>query len=162
MICRTLNPIATAALVVIAQTSLQAMAQTPAPAEPASTESGVAAENPAGQLKAVTVTAERRVANIQKTSIAMEAIGGAEIAEQGLSSGADILKDVANVEVQGAARGNVIAMRGIGSDLPPGMGESAVSTNYDGVYNFRAEAASLGFFDLSRVEVLRGPQAGAG
>lgn len=158
MICRTLNPIATAALVVIAQTSLQAMAQTPAPAEPASTESGVAAENPAGQLKAVTVTAERRVANIQKTSIAMEAIGGAEIAEQGLSSGADILKDVANVEVQGAARGNVIAMRGIGSDLPPGMGESAVSTNYDGVYNFRAEAASLGFFDLSRVEVLRGPQ----
>jgi iron complex outermembrane receptor protein len=158
MICRKLNPIAAAALVVIAQTSLQAMAQTPAPAEPAGTESGVVAENPAGQLKAVTVTAERRVANIQKTAIAMEVVGGADITEQGLSSGSEILKNVSNVEVQGAARGNVIAMRGVGSDLPPGMGESAVSTNYDGVYNFRAEMSTLGFFDLARVEVLRGPQ----
>ena len=85
-------------------------------------------------------------------------VGGTEIAQQGLSSGSEILKNVSNVEVQGAARGNVIAIRGIGSDLPPGMGESAVSTNYDGVYNFRAEMSTLGFFDLERVEVLRGPQ----
>ena len=104
------------------------------------------------------MTAERRSANIQKTAISMQAVTGSEITQQGLSSGTEILKNVSNVEVQGAARGNVIAMRGIGSDLPPGMGESAVSTNYDGVYNFRAEMSTLGFFDLERVEVLRGPQ----
>jgi iron complex outermembrane receptor protein len=60
--------------------------------------------------------------------------------------------------VQGARKGFVIAIRGFGSDLPPGIGESAVSTNFDGVYNFRAEAGTFGYYDLERVEVLRGPQ----
>ena len=115
-------------------------------------------ESPKGELQTVTVTAERKAKSIQKTSIALEAVPGTDIAEQGLSSGAEILKNVANVEVQGAARGSMIAIRGIGSDLPPGMGESAVSTNYDGTYNFRAEMTTLGLFDLDRVEVLRGPQ----
>ncbi|MDT7836986.1 TonB-dependent receptor [Aquabacterium sp. OR-4] len=111
-----------------------------------------------GQLQSVIVTAERRAANAQKTSIAMQVVTGAEIAQQGLSSGAELLKNAASVEVQGAARGNIVAMRGVGSDMPPGMGESAVSTNYDGIYSFRAETTTLGFFDLDRVEVLRGPQ----
>jgi len=126
------------------------MGQAAAPAAPETDQ--------AGKLQTITVTAERKVKSIQKTAIAVEAVSGAEIAEQGLSSAPEILKNVANVEVQGAARGNVIAIRGVGSDLPPGMGESAVSTNYDGVYNFRAEMGTLGFFDLDRVEVLRGPQ----
>jgi iron complex outermembrane recepter protein len=110
------------------------------------------------KLDIVTVTAERRAANVQKTSISMDVVSAADIAEQGLSSGSEILKNIANLEVQGAARGNIISIRGVGSDMPPGMGESAVSTNYDGVYNFRAEMNTLGFFDLERVEVLRGPQ----
>ncbi|MCK6435119.1 MAG: Plug domain-containing protein, partial [Aquabacterium sp.] len=101
---------------------------------------------PKGELQTVTVTAERKAKSIQKTSIALEAVSGTDIAEQGLSSGAEILKNVANVEIQGAARGSMIAIRGIGSDLPPGMGESAVSTNYDGIYNFRAEMTTLGLF----------------
>lgn len=138
-----------------------AFAQAAAPAAPAASvpDPGDApSEAKSGKLQSFTVTAERKVKSIQKTSIAVEAVTGSEIAEQGLTSGAEILKNISNVEVQGAARGNVIAIRGIGSDLPPGMGESAVSTNYDGVYNFRAEMGTLGFFDLDRVEVLRGPQ----
>jgi iron complex outermembrane recepter protein len=155
------TPLAIAALAAITHlvaTPALAQATAPADADAPAAESSAAAEKKSGKLQAVTVTAERRAANIQKTAIAMQAVTGAEITEQGLSSGGEILKNVSNVEVQGAARGNVIAMRGIGSDLPPGMGESAVSTNYDGVYNFRAEMGTLGFFDLERVEVLRGPQ----
>ena len=143
---------ATAALFVDSSALAQATPAAPAAAEPAKDKAET------GRLETVVVTAERKSKSIQKTSIAVEAVTGSEIAEQGLSSGADILKNISNVEVQGAARGNVIAIRGIGSDLPPGMGESAVSTNYDGVYNFRAEMGTLGFFDLERVEVLRGPQ----
>ncbi|MEK8052835.1 TonB-dependent receptor [Ideonella sp. DXS22W] len=157
----TLSPLAAAASAAL--TALLPLLATPAwaqatPDTDAANEASAKAEKKSGQLQTVTVTAERRAANIQKTAIAMQAVSGAEITEQGLSSGSEILKNVSNVEVQGAARGNVIAMRGIGSDLPPGMGESAVSTNYDGVYNFRAEMSTLGFFDLARVEVLRGPQ----
>ena len=143
--------IATAAAALLAGSSSIAHAQ--AAAAPAASE----ADSKTG-LQTVTVTAERRSANLQKTAISMEVVGGNDIAEQGLATGADILKNVSNLEVQGAARGNILAIRGIGSDMPPGMGESSVSTNYDGVYNFRAEEAALGFFDLDRVEVLRGPQ----
>jgi iron complex outermembrane receptor protein len=144
----------------LALAALAALAAGPAQAQ--SAPDTPAAETPteakSKQLQSVTVTAERRTANVQKTSIAMQVVSGVDIAQQGLSSGSEILKSASNVEVQGAARGNIIAMRGVGSDMPPGMGESAVSTNYDNVYSFRAETTTLGFFDLERVEVLRGPQ----
>jgi iron complex outermembrane receptor protein len=155
-----LTPLAAALAFLAASPAARAQAPAAAPAASASAPADAASANAKGgaELTTVVVTAERRSADIQKTSISMQAISGSEIAEQGLSTGADILKNIANVEVQGAARGNLIAIRGIGSDMPPGMGESAVSTNYDGVYNYRAESASLGFFDLDRVEVLRGPQ----
>ncbi|MDZ7879951.1 MAG: TonB-dependent receptor [Saprospiraceae bacterium] len=110
-------------------------------------------------LEEIIVTADKREESIQKTSMSISAIKGITLRENGLTSVDQILRDVPNVNVQGAARGFVIAMRGIGSDLPPGVGESSVSTNYDGIYNFRAEAGTLGLYDMERVEALRGPQA---
>jgi iron complex outermembrane receptor protein len=109
-------------------------------------------------LEEVVVTADKSAEDLQKTSISVTAISGDRIQDFGLVSADEALKEVPNLVVQGAARGSTIAIRGIGSDLPPGMGESSVSTNFNGVYNFRAEAGTLGYFDLERVEVLRGPQ----
>jgi iron complex outermembrane receptor protein len=150
-----LTPLAAALAYVLS--GLPAAAQTAADTETAST--AAAAPQPAKQgLQTVVVTAERQSQSLQKTSISIVAIDAGEIAQQGLSNAADALKNITNVEVQGAARGSVIAMRGLGSDLPPGMGESAVSTNFDGIYNFRAEGNTAGLFDLERIEVLRGPQ----
>jgi len=110
------------------------------------------------EIESVTITAERREASVQKTAISVATVSGDEVQELGLTNATQTLQNIVNVEIQGAARGNVIAMRGIGSDLPPGMGESSVSTAFDGVYNFRAEGMTVGFFDIDRVEVLRGPQ----
>jgi iron complex outermembrane receptor protein len=115
-------------------------------------------DDDAFMLEEVTVTAEKREASLQKTAMSMAAVTGENIREQGLISVEDVLKDVPNVVIQGAAKGFAIAIRGLGSDLPPGIGESSVSTNFDGVYNYRSEAGTLGFYDLARVEVLRGPQ----
>ncbi|MGD9187100.1 MAG: TonB-dependent receptor [Desulfobacteraceae bacterium] len=109
-------------------------------------------------LEEVVVTADKSPEDLQKTSISVTAISGDHIQDYGLVSADEALKDIPNLVVQGAARGTSIAIRGIGSDLPPGMGESSVSTNFNGVYNFRAEAGTLGYYDLERVEVLRGPQ----
>jgi iron complex outermembrane receptor protein len=137
-----------------------ALAQTVPEPAPAVDDAGGAAAPRTGkqELRTVVVTAQRHAQSLQKTAISIVALDGAELAEQGVSNTAEALKNITNVEVQGAARGNVIAMRGLGSDLPPGMGESAVSTNFDGVYNFRAEGTTAGLFDLDRIEVLRGPQ----
>ena len=111
------------------------------------------------QLDEVIITSEKRETSLQKTPISVTAVEGRTLRAQGISTIDQVLRDIPNIQVQGAARGFVVAMRGIGSDLPPGVGESSVSTNYDGVYNFRAEAGTLGLFDLERVEALRGPQA---
>lgn len=109
-------------------------------------------------LSDVIITAEKTENNLQKAGMAVTTIDGVKAREMGLISADQVLRNVPNVVVQGAARGYVIAIRGLGSDLPPGVGESAVSTNFDGIYNFRAESGTIGFYDMNRVEVLRGPQ----
>lgn len=116
-------------------------------------------EADAGVIQDIIVTAQKTQSTLQKTPLAITVVGGNQITDEARTAADDVLKNVPGVEVQGAARGLVVAIRGLGSDLPPGVGESSVSTNYDGVYNIRAEAAVLGFYDLDRVEVLRGPQS---
>jgi iron complex outermembrane recepter protein len=109
-------------------------------------------------LEEITVTAEKREANLQDTPLSVTAVTGDLINQIGAFNADEVLKNVPNVVVQRAARGYVVAIRGLGSDLPPGQGDSSVSTNFDGVYNYAAESGTLGYYDLERVEVLRGPQ----
>ncbi|HYP33707.1 MAG TPA: TonB-dependent receptor [Burkholderiaceae bacterium] len=137
----------------------QAAAAAAAPASSASAAAPAAtASGAATGLQQIIVTAERHVQDMQKTALSVVAIPAEELSEQGLSTSSEALKSIANVEVQGAAKGTTISIRGLGSDLPPGIGENAVSTNYDGVYNVRNEQGTVGYFDLARLEVLRGPQ----
>ena len=110
-------------------------------------------------LADIIVTAQKTASTLQRTPLSVSVINGPELSNQARTAADDVLKNIPGVEVQGAARGLVIAIRGLGSDLPPGVGESSVSTNFDGAYNIRAEANVLGFYDLDRVEVLRGPQS---
>lgn len=110
------------------------------------------------QLDEVVITAVKKETTLQKTAAAITAVSGLKLAEESTVTADQALRNVPNVVVQGAARGFAIAIRGLGSDLPPGVGESAVSTNFDGIYNFRAESGTLGFYDIDRIEVLRGPQ----
>jgi iron complex outermembrane receptor protein len=121
------------------------------------------AQNAAGggegaTLEEVVITAEKRTENLQKVSISVATVSGEEITEQGQNNIEDILKNVSSVVVIGTARGAAVSIRGLGFDLPPQVGEGSVSMNFDGVYNFRSESATTGYFDLNRVEVLRGPQ----
>ena len=111
-----------------------------------------------GEIETIIVTSSKTVKSIQEVPASMAVVDEEQISQAARVSASDILSNVAGVEVQGAARGQVIAIRGLGSDLPPGVGESSVSTNYDEVYSIRAEAGLLGFYDLDRVEVMRGPQ----
>ncbi|NKJ44304.1 TonB-dependent receptor [Novosphingobium sp. SG720] len=107
----------------------------------------------------IIVTAQKTASTLQKTPMSISVVGGEAVARMAQTAADEVLKGVAGVEVQGAARGQVIAIRGLGTDTPSGVGESSVSTNFDGVYSIRAESNTLGFYDLERVEVLRGPQS---
>ena len=109
-------------------------------------------------LEEVTVTAEKREQDLQKTSMSITSVSGQDIIEKSVVTLHDVLKDVPNVVTSDTGFGPVIAIRGLGQDLAIGVGESSVSTNYDGSYQMRPESGVFGFFDIDRVEVLRGPQ----
>ena len=149
--------------VALAVTIVMAQAQTvePTPAAPQAAASAPKAQAPVASqtLETVVVTAEKRTQDLQKTSISVATVPGSRVNEQGLTQADTVLKDVPGVVVQGASRGQMVSIRGLGFDLPSGLGESPVALNFDGVYNFRVEGGSIGFFDLARVEVLRGPQS---
>jgi len=108
------------------------------------------------QLQEVVVTAERRSENLQKVAISLTAIDGQALQQRGDSDLAQVLQNVPSVTIQyqdnvGFGGPPPIAIRGIGTD----SGTSAVTMYQDGV----AVAQSGAFFyDLNRVEVLRGPQ----
>jgi iron complex outermembrane recepter protein len=110
-------------------------------------------------LEEITVTAEKRVENLQKTPIAMAVIQGDQLRDTGAVSIDDILKDIPNVSTSATGgMGSTINIRGLGQDMPIGVGDSSVSTNYDGTYEGRPEVGLFGYFDVERIEVLKGPQ----
>jgi iron complex outermembrane recepter protein len=111
-------------------------------------------------LEEITVTAEKRVENLQKVSMSISTVKGEDFLNQGATTITDILKDIPNVSTSamGTPGGSTINIRGLGMDLPPGMGEASVSMNFDGANSSRTETSLFGYFDVDRIEVLRGPQ----
>ena len=111
-------------------------------------------------LEEITVTAEKRTENLQKTSLGITSLTGDALIEKNAISITDVLKDVPNTQVTptGGGQGYQIIIRGVGSTLPAGTGEAAVSYNVDGNSDSRAESGIFGYFDLENIEVVLGPQ----
>jgi iron complex outermembrane receptor protein len=110
-------------------------------------------------LDQVTVTAERREQNIQKTALAISAVDGEQIRERGLTTIGDVLAQTPAVVMQNSSKGQAVFIRGVGStgDAQEG-GDPAVNLSIDGVYQQQAAVALANTLDIQRVEVLRGPQ----
>lgn len=111
------------------------------------------------ELEEITITAQRRVEDIQKTAIPITAISGAEIAAKGQTQLDEVLRDAPSVQIQSAPQGADIVIRGVGGNDTGGISQDpTVSVFADGVYSGLA-ATNLGsLYDVKRVEVLRGPQ----
>jgi outer membrane receptor protein involved in Fe transport len=117
------------------------------------------------ELQEVTVTAERRTADLQKTAVAVSVREGQELTEQGRFSTAQILEDVPSVSFETTPVGssandtpaNTIAIRGIMANRDVSGSFSAVvpaaAYYVDGVLN-----GIGGTYDINEVQVLRGPQ----
>lgn len=108
----------------------------------------------------VVVTAERRSEDVQQVPIAITAIQGASLDSTGVVGFADLGERVPSLRFGAGVTGgeNVITMRGVGSQNTTPGGDSPVAYNVDGVYLQRTTAVDPEFYDVSRIEVLRGPQ----
>lgn len=124
--------------------------------------SAASAAEPVGgdppEVEEIVVTAERRESTLQDTPIALNAVGGQQIETRGIQSLERLSQSVPNVRFNTVADQAVITIRGIGARTNNAGGDPSVAFHIDGVYISRLAAANGSFFDLERVEVLRGPQ----
>ncbi|MBT5685434.1 MAG: TonB-dependent receptor [Gammaproteobacteria bacterium] len=107
------------------------------------------------QIEEVIVTAERREASIQDTSISITAFTGEMLDDFGIRNQEDLQNFVPATTIQPYDA----TIRGVGRNFRALGGDPGVATYMNGVYSedlLTATAAT--FWDVERVEVLRGPQ----
>ncbi|HZL96744.1 MAG TPA: TonB-dependent receptor plug domain-containing protein, partial [Vicinamibacterales bacterium] len=109
-------------------------------------------------LEEILVTAQRREQSLQDVPISVTAVTGEAILEGGFSDMEDLSVFVPNLFMQDTFTGQVLAIRGIGTTAGNEAFESAVAIFHDDVYYGRDHLGQSAFFDLERVEILRGPQ----
>ncbi len=108
-------------------------------------------------LEEVMVTAQLREQSLQDVPVSVSAISGDKLMEAGLARIEDLQAYVPNFTMSESGIGTDIYIRGIGSGENQGF-EQSVGMYVDGISYGRAQLARAPFLDLSRVEVLRGPQ----
>ena len=109
-------------------------------------------------LDEIVVTAQKRSDNLQDVPVAVTAISGEDLANFERSNIESIAQETPGLSFSRAGGQNFIYLRGIGSDIQGSASDPSVALNIDGAYVGRFELGSTQFFDLERVEVLRGPQ----
>jgi iron complex outermembrane receptor protein len=116
-----------------------------------------AAEEDAPAEGDIIVTATRSETLLSQTPLALTAITGEGLREQGIVGPTDLTGVVPNLSID-RTNGLQITIRGVTSTDGTEKGNPSAGTYFDDVYIARPQQADIGFFDISRVEVLRGPQ----
>ena len=127
------------------------------------TESAGAAdamENPAALdagINDIIVTATRTQTLASKTPAAITAIGGDNLVAAGVTNPTNLGEQVPNLSID-RANGLQITIRGVTSSDGTEKGDPSAAFMVNGIYLARPQTHDVSFFDIQRVEVLRGPQ----
>ena len=110
-------------------------------------------------LEEITVTAQKREQSLQDVPVSVSAFDGAYIEKAGIKDIRDIggLTPGLSIKSRGDTEASVF-IRGIGSQAPGIGADPAVGIFIDGVSASRGTNATAAFFDVERVEVVKGPQ----
>lgn len=117
-----------------------------------------ATESSLGASDEIIVTATKRAENIQKVPISMSVLSGEQLSQFQATDVKSIMNLVPNLFVEQIAGQDVIYMRGFGSPPANYSFDQSVSMYVNGVYAGKPRQKKAPFFDVARVEVLRGPQ----
>jgi iron complex outermembrane recepter protein len=109
-------------------------------------------------LEEITVTAEKRTTDVQKTALSISAISRENISEMAQNTLEAALRDIASVELGYGNRGAWVNIRGVGHYVDTSLADSAVAIIEDNIYNGNSLASFGNMYDIQRIEVLRGPQ----
>jgi iron complex outermembrane receptor protein len=111
-----------------------------------------------GGLEEIVVTAQRREESLQKAAIAVTAVTGDDLTRSGITETSNLGKLVPALVVQPTGGTTSFFLRGVGTNSQNSFSENAIAFNFNGVYVGRPTAPAGVFYDLERVEVVKGPQ----
>jgi iron complex outermembrane receptor protein len=144
--------LASAGAAALVATSTPARAQTPPQAQ---------RNDPAAQDQndnEVVVTAQRRTERLQTTPITASVLSGSDLANQSIVNVDALQFAMPSVTVNNFGQGLEFNIRGIGKAEHNTQTTTGVITYRDGVATFPGYFQEEPYFDIARVEVLRGPQ----
>jgi iron complex outermembrane recepter protein len=117
-----------------------------------------AAADSADSLVEIVVTANRREETLQRSSLAIEAFGKDTLQSDGIAQATDLSRLVQGLQVGLSGSTTQTFIRGVGDYSSNPLANPGVSFNVDGVYVGRPEGVGVNFYDMTRLEVLKGPQ----
>lgn len=112
-------------------------------------------------IEEIVVTAEKRQSTALDTPLAISAFDQATLDRNGISRVEDLELAIPNFkfgDLNLGFGGAQITIRGISNDNVTNDGDPSIAVHLDGVYLPRISSGNALFYDVERVEVLRGPQ----
>ena len=117
------------------------------------------AQQQATTVGEIVVTAQRREEALQDVPVAVSAFSAENLKDQRIDTGQDLLFSVPNVNFSRANFGGYnFQIRGIGTKLVATSADAAIGVHVNNVPLGASTLADSNFFDVERIEVLRGPQ----
>lgn len=112
------------------------------------------------QLEELIVTAQKREENVQTTPMSITAVSGATLAKDRVLSLEDLGHNLTGISfTANSPQANEINIRGVvNTRLTSPTADQSVSTFVDDVYVSRSGNLNSSFYDIARIEVVRGPQ----
>ena len=114
-------------------------------------------ELPTGDNEIV-VTASKREQNLRDVPASVSALGSGTLQQKVVLNLVDLNATVPGLQISPNNTDVAISLRGVGHALFSPSAENSVALHLDGVYLSRPSAGLSAFFDVDRIEVLRGPQ----
>ncbi|MGH8031748.1 MAG: TonB-dependent receptor domain-containing protein, partial [Luteimonas sp.] len=107
----------------------------------------------------IVVTAQKKVENIQRVPIAISAFAGEDLNDRKIETGADLVTATPNVSFSKTNFASYnFQIRGIGTQALSVTTDPAVAISFNSTPLIRNRLFEQEYFDVERVEVLRGPQ----
>ncbi len=156
---RSINALAVATMLALpiqaqAQSAVQDDAQTsPTPAATTGQDGGETVEGD------IIVTAQRRASTVREVPFSIAAFSGENLAAQQIFNPAALTQQMPGITINTADKSlSIVAIRGNVSTFRTATLDTPVAFFQDDVYYVFNNDLNANFFDISRVEVLRGPQ----
>ncbi len=120
---------------------------------------GASAAGGGATVEALIVTAQKREENVQDVPIAISAFTQKDLEQQKIEGGFDLLKAIPNVTF---SKNNFtsynFSIRGIGTKAVSATTDPGVAVSFNNIALIQNRLFEQEYFDVERVEVLRGPQ----